>query len=284
MNIPFRNAYEIFGVKQKNNNSECWWWNYLKWNRWIGSWWRNGDSLAGLDRGMLILIGWIVVNWGWVICGFGGVVGWGKMRCGVTVGGLVGDGGMGGEKKTARQRSYQRKRTSSRPITEVKCVRAWIVLGWVTAWEHRVLLSFLSYFFGLRQNFFGTFLCFIIYTWKLLGNLCWKEKKVCRGGKLEGRRGKFEGDASVALSIPFIFIRYTWKFFGNLCWKEKKTRQMHFRGGKLEGRRVRRLEYPRCDFFFRLNNWKLCKNRKNHYTIWKYVGHNFKIFIIHMTF
>lgn len=63
------------------------------------------------------------------------------MRCGVTVGGLVGDGGIGGENKTACQRSYQRKRTSSRPITEVKCVRAWIVLGWVTAWEDQVMLA-----------------------------------------------------------------------------------------------------------------------------------------------
>ena len=44
-----------------------------------------------------------------------------------------------------RQRSYQRKYTSSRPITEVKCVRAQIVLGWGTAWEHWVTLASLNF-------------------------------------------------------------------------------------------------------------------------------------------
>ena len=44
-----------------------------------------------------------------------------------------------------RQRSYQRKHTSSRPITEVKCVRAQIVLGWGTAWEHWVTLASLNF-------------------------------------------------------------------------------------------------------------------------------------------
>ena len=41
-----------------------------------------------------------------------------------------------------RQRPYHVEYTGSRPITEVKQHRARIVLGWVTAWEHRVLLSF----------------------------------------------------------------------------------------------------------------------------------------------
>ena len=31
------------------------------------------------------------------------------------------------------------KKTGSRPINEVKQRRARLVLGWVTAWEHRVL-------------------------------------------------------------------------------------------------------------------------------------------------
>ena len=36
-------------------------------------------------------------------------------------------------------RPYHVEHTSSRPITEVKQRRARLVLGWVTAWEHRVL-------------------------------------------------------------------------------------------------------------------------------------------------
>jgi hypothetical protein len=43
------------------------------------------------------------------------------------------------------QRPYHVEHTSSRPITEVKQHWARIVLGWETAWEHRVLLAF---FFG----------------------------------------------------------------------------------------------------------------------------------------
>ena len=43
------------------------------------------------------------------------------------------------------QRPYHVENTSSRPITEVKQRWARLVLGWVTAWEHRVLLSFLSF-------------------------------------------------------------------------------------------------------------------------------------------
>ena len=36
-------------------------------------------------------------------------------------------------------RPYLVEHTSSRPITEVKQLRARLVLGWVTAWEYRVL-------------------------------------------------------------------------------------------------------------------------------------------------
>ena len=46
-----------------------------------------------------------------------------------------------------RQRSYHGESTSSRPITEVKHRRAWLVLGWVTAWEHHVMLTFPYFFF-----------------------------------------------------------------------------------------------------------------------------------------
>ena len=42
----------------------------------------------------------------------------------------------------SRQRPYHVENTSSRPITEVKQHWARLVLGWVTAWEHWVLLSF----------------------------------------------------------------------------------------------------------------------------------------------
>ena len=47
------------------------------------------------------------------------------------------------------QRPYHAERTGSRPITEVKQHRASSVLGWVTAWEHGVLLAltFFSFFF-----------------------------------------------------------------------------------------------------------------------------------------
>ena len=44
---------------------------------------------------------------------------------------------------SSRQRPYHVENTSSRPITEVKQRWAWLVLGWETAWEHQVLLSFL---------------------------------------------------------------------------------------------------------------------------------------------
>ena len=33
-------------------------------------------------------------------------------------------------------RPYHVENTGSRPITEVKQRRAWLVLGWVTAWEY----------------------------------------------------------------------------------------------------------------------------------------------------
>ena len=36
-------------------------------------------------------------------------------------------------------RPYHVECTGSRPITEVKQHWAWLVLGWVTAWEHQVL-------------------------------------------------------------------------------------------------------------------------------------------------
>ena len=43
---------------------------------------------------------------------------------------------------TSWQRPYHVENTGSRLITEVKQHWARLVLGWVTAWEHRVLLAF----------------------------------------------------------------------------------------------------------------------------------------------
>jgi hypothetical protein len=48
--------------------------------------------------------------------------------------------------KSSCQRPYHVEYTSSRPITEVKQRRAWSVLGWVTAWEHHVLLASIHFF------------------------------------------------------------------------------------------------------------------------------------------
>ena len=45
----------------------------------------------------------------------------------------------------SRQRPYHVENTSSRPITEVKQRWVWLVLGWVTAWEHQMLLASLFY-------------------------------------------------------------------------------------------------------------------------------------------
>ena len=46
------------------------------------------------------------------------------------------------------QRPYHVENTGSRPITEDKQRWVWLVLGWVTAWEYQMLLSFLQ----LKQN------------------------------------------------------------------------------------------------------------------------------------
>ena len=54
------------------------------------------------------------------------------------------------------QRPYHVESTGSRPITEVKQRRARLVLGWVTAWEHRVLLAFFSSFFPLLKSPLGS--------------------------------------------------------------------------------------------------------------------------------
>ena len=49
-----------------------------------------------------------------------------------------------------RQRPYHVESTGSRPIPEVKQRRARLVLGWVTAWEHRVSLATFFFFYKLK--------------------------------------------------------------------------------------------------------------------------------------
>ena len=51
----------------------------------------------------------------------------------------------------SRQRPYHVESTASRPISEVKQRCVWIVLGWVTAWEHQMLL--VIYFLNCQQSF-----------------------------------------------------------------------------------------------------------------------------------
>ena len=52
----------------------------------------------------------------------------------------------------SRQRPYHVENTGSRLITEVKQRWAWLVLGWVTAWEHQVLLL-LFFLFSYIVNY-----------------------------------------------------------------------------------------------------------------------------------
>ena len=57
-------------------------------------------------------------------------------------------------------RPYHVENTGSRPITEVKQRRARLVLGWVTAWEYRVLQTFA---FFLQKYIFLFNLCFFLF-------------------------------------------------------------------------------------------------------------------------
>ena len=59
-----------------------------------------------------------------------------------------------------RQRPYHVENTGSRLITAVKKRRAWLVLGWVTAWEHHVLLALFFFFFLFQLHLFPSFLSY----------------------------------------------------------------------------------------------------------------------------
>lgn len=50
------------------------------------------------------------------------------------------------------QRPYHIESTSSRSITEVKQCWAWLVLGWVTAWEPQVPLTLFEFFTFERRS------------------------------------------------------------------------------------------------------------------------------------
>ena len=70
------------------------------------------------------------------------------------------------------QRPYHAERTGSRPITEVKQRRASSVLGWVTAWEHGVLLAltflsflFVSIFYTMYKDW-NSISCFLLHPCK----------------------------------------------------------------------------------------------------------------------
>ena len=58
-------------------------------------------------------------------------------------------------KGNSSQRPYQVEHTGSRPITAVKQPWAWLVLRWVTAWEHRVLLAWNIIFVTYAPAFLG---------------------------------------------------------------------------------------------------------------------------------
>ena len=51
------------------------------------------------------------------------------------------------------QRPYHVECTASRPISEVKQRWVWLVLGWVTAWEHQMLLVLQFCYVESRGNF-----------------------------------------------------------------------------------------------------------------------------------
>ena len=65
-----------------------------------------------------------------------------------------------------RQRPYHVESTGSRPITEVKQRRARLVLGWVTAWEHQVLLAtFFSFSFFFFFSLPDPLAASVIFFW-----------------------------------------------------------------------------------------------------------------------
>ena len=67
-----------------------------------------------------------------------------------------------------RHRPYHVESTGSRLITEVKQRRARLVLGWMTAWEHRVLLATFSFLFLEAFIIFRVFFFVFCLTVELL--------------------------------------------------------------------------------------------------------------------
>ena len=92
-----------------------------------------------------------------------------------------------------RQRPYHVESTGSRPITEVKQRRARLVLGWVTAWEHRVLLAnFFFFFFSsfpLFKLIYIFLVCVIFFLFALQVSLslslCIERYAYCTAGRTD---------------------------------------------------------------------------------------------------
>ena len=57
----------------------------------------------------------------------------------------------------SRLRPYRVENTGSRPISEVKQRRAWLVLRWVTTWEPQVLLAFAIFERFSQKKFYAAF-------------------------------------------------------------------------------------------------------------------------------
>ena len=85
-------------------------------------------------------------------------------------------------KKTScfSQRSYRVESTRSRPITKVKQRWARVVLGWVTAWELRVVLASFSFFFFIYLFIYSIYFTFFNNQLLIIYNLS-IEKKKCFG-------------------------------------------------------------------------------------------------------
>ena len=87
----------------------------------------------------------------------------GHLRLSVVTSAVVSLQKSGRPNADCRQRPYHAENTSSRPITEVKQHRARLVLGWVTAWEHRVSLSFsLHIIYSVRSSACTCATCLIV--------------------------------------------------------------------------------------------------------------------------
>ena len=118
-----------------------------------------------------------------------------------------------------RQRPYHAEHTSSRPITEVKQHWAQSVLGWVTAWEHWVLLAF---------SLFMNFLSF----WQTLCHLEFGSKPQTSAPKSGSFNHRWRCSSwALQDEVKDSFYSPTWCYNGNkTCFYAKKcTQNFEFR-------------------------------------------------------